>query len=262
MRLASREWSPRKAHNAPTALLLHGITGSSGTWWRVGPALADAGWRVTALDLPGHGDSPRMGRPMKAGEWAASVHETVSGVTGRKPFDLAIGHSAGAATLLEVVALEPTIAGRVVLEDPPGVGDVSRLEWAAHLEREAAAARHDADRFEWLMLRENPKWEPRDATEAVAALRACEIDAIAESERQGIGYRTGELVATVAVPSLLLLAEEDRSAITGDGRERTLANMPPTMSRVDFPTGHVIHRDAFDDYMRTVIDWLGGGPHL
>jgi hypothetical protein len=29
--------------------------------------------------------------------------------------------------------------------------------------------------------------------------------------------------------------------------------MPPTMSRVDFSTGHVIHRDAFDDYMRTVV---------
>lgn len=259
MRLASREWKPRRARDAPTALLLHGITGSSGTWWRVGPALADAGWRVTALDLPGHGDSPRMGRPMKAGEWAASVHETMS-ARDRKPVDLAIGHSAGAATLLEVVALEPGIARRVVLEDPPGVGDVSRPDWAAHLEREVAAAVRDPERFGWLVLRENPTWDPEDAAQAIAALHACEIDAIAESERQGIGYRTAELVAAVGVPSLLLLAEEDRSAITGDARERTLANLPATMSRIDFPTGHVIHRDAFDEYVRTVIDWLGGGP--
>ena len=255
MTLASREWKPAKARHAPRALLLHGITGSAGTWWRVGPALADAGWRVMALDLPGHGESPRMGRPMKAGEWAASVRETLHELAADEPMDLAIGHSAGAGTLLELLALEPGIVRRVVLEDPPGVGDVSRLEWAAHLEREVAAALRDPERFEWLLVHENPTWEAQDASEAVAALRACEIDAIAESERQGLGYRTAELVATVGVPSLLMLAEEGRSALVGDARARVLAAVPPTMTTVDFPTGHVIHRDAFDDYVRTVVDW-------
>lgn len=255
MRLASREWSPRGTRDAPTALLLHGITGSSGTWWRVGPALADAGWRVIALDLPGHGDSPRMGRPMKAGEWARSVRETVSELAGEGPLDLAIGHSAGAATLLEAVARQPEIARRVVLEDPPGVGDVSRPDWAAHLEREVVAARRDLERFERLLLRENPTWEPQDAAETVAALLACEIEAIAESEREGMGYRTVELVAAVTAPSLLLLAEEERSAISGVARERVLAAVPPTMTVMDFRTGHLIHRDAFDEYVQTVIDW-------
>jgi pimeloyl-ACP methyl ester carboxylesterase len=257
MTLASREWKPRKARDAPRALLLHGITGSSGTWWRVGPALADAGWRAIALDLPGHGDSPRMGRPMKAGEWAAAVRETLHELVKDEPIDLAVGHSAGAAALLEVVALEPGIARRVVLEDPPGVGDVSRLEWAAHLEREVAAAQRDPGRFEWLLLHENPTWEPQDASETVAALRACEIEFIAESERRGIGYRTADLVATLEAPSLLLLAEEGRSALVGEARERVLASVPTTMTTVEFPAGHVIHRDAFDDYVRTVVDWAG-----
>lgn len=255
MRLAHREWKPRNARGAKRALLLHGITGSSGTWWRVGPALADAGWRVIALDLPGHGESPRMGRPMKAGEWAAAVRDTLHELAGDEPMDLAIGHSAGAATLLEVVALEPGIARRVVLEDPPGVGDVGRVEWAAHLEREVAAAQRDPERFHWLLLRENPTWEPQDAAEAVAALRASEIDVIAEAERQGMGYRTAELVAEVAVPSLLLLAEEGRSVLVGEARERVLAAVPQTMTVLEFPTGHVIHRDAFDDYVRTVVEW-------
>lgn len=255
MKLAHRKWSAASGADAPVALLLHGITGSSGTWWRVGPALADAGWRAIALDLPGHGDSPRMGGPMKAAEWGESVRDTVRELVGDEPLDLAIGHSAGAATLLEVVALEPGVARRVVLEDPPGVSDVSRPDWAAHLEREVVAARRDPDRFRWLLLRENPTWEPQDAVEAVAALVACEIEGIAESERRGMGYRTVELVAAVNVPSLLLLAEEERSAIVGDARVRALANMSPTMTVVEFPTGHVIHRDAFDDYVRTVVGW-------
>lgn len=258
MKLAHREWPSAKRADAPVALLLHGITGSSGTWWRLGPALADAGWRAIALDLPGHGDSPRMGRPMKAGEWAESVRETVPTLV-RGPLDLAIGHSAGAATLLEVVAAEPAIAKRVVLEDPPGAGDVSRPEWAAHMEREVVAALRDPARFEWLLLRENPTWQPQDAAEAVAALRACEIEQIAESERRGIGYRTEELVAKVLVPSLLLLAEEARSALVGDARERVLANLSRTMTPIEFPAGHVIHRDAFDAYLRTVVDWAASG---
>lgn len=258
MRLASREWKPRGARDAPIALLLHGITGSSGTWWRVGPALADAGWRVIALDLPGHGESPRMGKPMKAGEWATSVRDTVHELVGDEPMDLAIGHSAGAATLLEVVAQEPAIARRVVLEDPPGVGDVSRVEWAAHLEREVAAAQRDPARFEWLLLRENPTWEPQDAAEAVAALHACEIEFIAESERQGMGYRTGELVATIEAPSLLLLAEEARSVLQGEARRVVLAGLSASMRPRYFSTGHVIHRDAFDDYVRTVTGWARG----
>ena len=185
---------------------------------------------------------------MKAADWAAAVRETVG-----EPVDLAIGHSAGAATLLEVVAAEAGIARRVVLEDPPGVGDVGRLEWAAHLEREVAAAHRDPERFQWLMLRENPTWEPEDGAQAVAALRACEIEVIAESERQGMGYRTAELVARVEVPSLLLLAEEARSALVGEARQRVLAAVPPNMTPVEFATGHVIHRDAFDDYVRTVV---------
>jgi len=260
MKLAHREWSPARGADAPAALLLHGITGSSGTWWRVGPALADAGWRVIALDLPGHGESPRMGRPMKAGEWAESVRGTVRELVGDEPLDLAIGHSAGAATLLEVVAVGPGVARRVVLEDPPGVGDVSRPDWAAHLEREVVAARRDPDRFRWLLLRENPTWEPQDAAEAVAALVACEIEVIAESELRGMGYRTVELVAAVNVPSLLLLADEDRSALTGDARQAVLNRLPATITARSFATGHVIHRDAYEDYLRTVTEWAGRNP--
>ena len=40
---------------ATPLLLLHGVTSSSLGWWRVGPALAAAGFRVHAPDMPGHG---------------------------------------------------------------------------------------------------------------------------------------------------------------------------------------------------------------
>ena len=47
------------ATEAPSLLLLHGVTSSARTWWRIGPALAAAGFRVVAPDLPGHGETRR-----------------------------------------------------------------------------------------------------------------------------------------------------------------------------------------------------------
>jgi haloalkane dehalogenase len=58
--------------HAPVALLLHGFPNSSYLWKDVLPAVADAGWRAVAPDLPGFGDSP----PLRggAGTWADHVH--------------------------------------------------------------------------------------------------------------------------------------------------------------------------------------------
>lgn len=41
------------------AVLLHGMMGSAESWHRVVPRLVGRGFRVLALDLPGHGRSPR-----------------------------------------------------------------------------------------------------------------------------------------------------------------------------------------------------------
>ncbi|MBA3290388.1 MAG: alpha/beta fold hydrolase, partial [Actinobacteria bacterium] len=55
--LTTRRWTGRGGR----AVLVHGVTAWSATWWRIGPALAERGWDVTAVDLRGHGDSPRAG---------------------------------------------------------------------------------------------------------------------------------------------------------------------------------------------------------
>ena len=255
--LAHRTWSPSEPANAPVALLLHGITGSSATWWRVGPAVADAGWRVIALDLPGHGESPRMEQPMKVGQWALAVRDTVRNLVGERELDFALGHSAGAATVLEVLALEPGIARRVVLEDPPGAGDVSRPDRAEQLEREVAVARRHPEGYARQLRRLNPGWAPQDADETVAALQTCEIDVIAEMERRGMGYRVVELLPTVAAPTLLMLAEEEHSSLADEARQAALNGLAPMTQPVDFPTGHAIHRNAFDGYLATLFRWLG-----
>ena len=53
--VAYREQGPE---DAPVALMLHGYPESGFMWRDVLQAVADAGWRAVAPDLPGFGDSP------------------------------------------------------------------------------------------------------------------------------------------------------------------------------------------------------------
>ncbi len=53
--IAYREEGPE---DGPVALMLHGYPESSFMWRDVMPAVAGAGWRAVAPDLPGFGDSP------------------------------------------------------------------------------------------------------------------------------------------------------------------------------------------------------------
>lgn len=62
MKLNTREWGTGDR----LALLVHGIMSDHRSWRSVGPALAGRGYRVIAVDLRGHGASPR-------GEGAAPV---------------------------------------------------------------------------------------------------------------------------------------------------------------------------------------------
>ena len=107
--LATHEWPSARADpgvSAPVAVLVHGIAGWWRTWWRVGPALADGGWRVIAIDQRGHGESPPIDGIATAQSLAADLAVTLDGL-GVAPLDLLAGHSLGAAVCMELVADSP-----------------------------------------------------------------------------------------------------------------------------------------------------------
>jgi len=99
-------------NGARAAVLLHGMMGSSESWWRVAPLLAERGFRVLAIDLQGHRLSPRD--PELTVERAAeAVTMTVQAEAGGAPA-LAIGHSFGGLVLAAAAKeLRPELAAYV-----------------------------------------------------------------------------------------------------------------------------------------------------
>ena len=101
-------------------LLMHGVTASAGGWWRIGPALAAAGYRVIAPDMPGHGLtggwSGHVALRDNAADLAAFARAAFAGAA---PGDVrVVGHSWGAMTAawFPGVGYAPRA---LVLVDPP-----------------------------------------------------------------------------------------------------------------------------------------------
>ncbi len=118
-------------------VLLHGMMASADSWWRVIPVLAEQGFRVLAIDLPGHGLSPRDPR-LTIEQAASSVVETVRNLAPGQPL-AAIGHSYGASVLAEaapVLRPDPAVYVDTVLVLPGG-GDRDDLTERYARDREA-----------------------------------------------------------------------------------------------------------------------------
>jgi pimeloyl-ACP methyl ester carboxylesterase len=107
---------------APRLLLMHGVASSARGWWRVGPAVACAGFRVVAPDMPGHGLTGSWNGHYAfrdtAADLAAFARVAFPGVA---PAEIrVVGHSWGAMT----AAAFPSagyVPLRIVLVDPPAI---------------------------------------------------------------------------------------------------------------------------------------------
>lgn len=92
MRLHTTSWGSGDR----IALLVHGMMADHRTWRRVGPALAERGYRVIAVDLRGHGRSGRAAGPeeYRPEDHADDLVETLPAGA-----EVAVGHSLGGLVL-------------------------------------------------------------------------------------------------------------------------------------------------------------------
>ncbi|MCY0944479.1 alpha/beta fold hydrolase [Streptomyces antarcticus] len=217
------------------ALLIHGIMADHRTWRRVGPALADRGYRVIAVDLRGHGASPR-------GEYTAELYADDVAESLPAGAELAIGHSLGGLTLsLAVERLRPR---RAVFSDPAwhlappveGFGPemLARFKYAS---REQIRAM-------------NPRWEDADVDIEIGTLALWD-----ESTALGLAPLLGTdlLPAAPVVPSLVQLS--DPSTLISPERAAVLTSRGFEVRSVA-GAGHTIHRDDFGAFMTSLEGWI------
>ena len=261
--LATHEWPAHgtdpgtdasAAREAPVAVLVHGITGWWKTWWRVGPALAARGWRVIAVDQRAHGRSPSGGVATiedLAGDLEAAIEAQAT-----PPIEALIGHSLGAMVSQRLAHRRADIARRLVLEDPPGIIRHDDTEFQARLRHEVTAARERPEDEVRRELAENPAWLEEDARHDVEGRALCQVEPIIASIRRERSFDVAGLAAEVRIPGRYVLADEDRSVMPAETRRRLVANLPAGSDVVVLQGGHTLHRDRFDDYLATVLDFV------
>jgi pimeloyl-ACP methyl ester carboxylesterase len=115
------------ADGAPDVLLVPGYTGSKEDFGPVLDPLADAGYRVTAIDLPGQLDSP--GPATVDGYTPAALARDLSSVIAAlgAPVHL-VGHSFGGLVARAAVIAQPGLAADLVLlcSGPSALGGLRR----------------------------------------------------------------------------------------------------------------------------------------
>ncbi|MFD5409178.1 alpha/beta fold hydrolase [Streptomyces nojiriensis] len=217
------------------ALLIHGIMADHRTWRRVGPALADHGYRVIAVDLRGHGASGR-------GEYSPELFADDVVETLPAGAELAIGHSLGGLTLsLAVDRLRPA---RAVFSDPAfhlaapadGIGPEVLAQFKTATKERIRAM--------------NPRWEEVDVDIEVETLAVWdERTALSLAPLAG----TDLMPPAPVVPSLVQLA--DPSVLIDEERAALLKSRGFEVRSVA-GAGHTVHRDDFDGFMASLEGWL------
>jgi pimeloyl-ACP methyl ester carboxylesterase len=246
-------WGPDGPARGEVALL-HGVMALADTWWRIGPALAARGWRVTAIDLAGHGgDAPRDG--------ALDLDALVDGVAGALdgPVDLLAGHSLGAIVALGLLARNPAAARALVLEEPPAPASIDRAALAAVIAHDGAAVRDDRAPLVAREREANPRWDPGDVERSVRGIEEADIDAVVAALHGPLRWDLAGLLASVHLPILVLAAPDapgtfpldPGSALRGADRGGVRAALPAERFVV-LDGGHCLHRDDPAGWLQAV----------
>ena len=261
--LPTLHWFGRGDAEAPTLVLLHGLTDSGRSW----PDAVDrwaADYRVITWDARGHGESERF----TPGELDTGIGETHladlvdvleqladEGVT--QP--VLVGHSMGGGTAAALAGTRPELVRAIVLEDPAlGSGRRSDVEESEAGRRRVVEARETNAHPNHAMKhgkREHPAWPKREFKPWLEAKQQTDLEMLG---RPGVTVRTpwAEVAERIAVPALL---------VTGSAGAIWTGDLMRSLRQVDNPqleievirgAGHCVRRDRADDFHAVVDPWL------
>jgi pimeloyl-ACP methyl ester carboxylesterase len=244
---------PRLTWGEPTAakraLLVHGLGSNGALMWRFGTALADAGWRASAVDLRGHGTAPRT-LDYSIPAYAADVAAARPDAGGS--WDLVIGHSLGGAAATVAAADDPEWTSRLVLVDPAlHLAPRDREIVRASQQRAFADTRIEAVRAE------HPHWHPQDIELKALSAQQASAWAVEQTSAQNPQWDVREAAARLRVPTHILGSDPSvYSIFTGALADEVLRNPVASMSIVT-GAGHSPHRDKPEQTIAALFAALG-----
>ncbi|WP_298815991.1 alpha/beta fold hydrolase [Chloroflexus sp.] len=218
-----------------TVLLCHGITSSAATLWRLGSDLAAEGWRVIALDLPGHGQSDLS--PAYDIDTVANIVGDVIQALGL-PELVMIGHSWGGATTLALLSgdhpARHTVRQAVLLD--PLIKQETAIAPSLLPQFSRGVGQSPAETLP--MLREtNPDWHPCDYYWKAQALAECRYEQVAGLFLLPYDWTLAPRIARVQVPLLILLAEPEYTIVSPAVQAELRAMASPELMRMQLIPG-------------------------
>ena len=253
-----------EAGSGPLVLLLHGFTGSKANWAPLMSALA-GGYRLLAVDLPGHGESEA---PVDRARYEmASVAADLSALLDHLELDNAhlLGYSMGGRLALYLALAEPARWRSLVLESAsPGLAtEAERAERREHdaaladfIERQGVEA--FVDRWERLPLFASQRSLPEAVRQKHRNGRLRNRPQGLAGSLRGMGAGTQpslwDRLAELALPSLLIVGELDEKFVAL-AREM-LRSMPQALLTVVPEAGHTVHLEQPGVFMALLQRWL------
>lgn len=255
----------------PAVLLVHGLNGFKEGWGPLPAALADAGHRVIALDLPGFGESPRLRRTTPEGladavrplvERHAPVNLVAHSLGTQVAMILAAGHP---ALVRRVALLSPWVVSRPRRFPPRRVSDVLQLPLVGRPLGRLAIARLRRDperrRQAYLSVLAHPVRVADDpgmrALLELAAERLVDADlrAMADWAASGMALDVRPLAPRMPQPTLAVAGTQDR--VTPIGGALRLVSVLPAGRMLRLPdVAHFPHLEAPGEVLPPLVEHM------
>lgn len=241
--------------SGPAVVLLHAGVADRTMWAEHLDPLAEAGYRVVAVDLPGFGEAP-----VPPGEQAAwmDVLQTMDELSIERA--ALVGNSFGGAVGLRAAFVAPDRVSALVLVSAPAPD----LEPSAELEavweaEEAALERGDIDAAVDAVVN---AWTlpdaPQELRDRVAAMqrRAFALGDPPTTEAPDPVEDDPEALARLEVPTLVAAGERDMGDFL-DGAKALARTLPNARHAVIEGAGHLAPLETPEEFRRLVLAFLG-----
>jgi haloalkane dehalogenase len=260
--IAYREAVPDGEPDGDPVLCIHGFPESSHMWQRLLPALADAGHRAIAPDLPGFGDSP----PDRPGTWERHVAavERFRQTLGIERAVLVV-HDWGGLVGLRWACDHPGVASALVVSDTGFFPDGKWHGMAKVLrtpgQGEELVAQFTEQGFTAMMTSLSPGFDEQSATEYWKAFKTPEgrqgiLDLYRSGDFEKLESYRGKLTA-LGLPTLCLWGSNDEFAPVA-GAYRFRKEIPDAEIVAVEDAGHFVFADDPERCAREIVRFLAG----